>query len=231
MLGLKMEGQLFKWHAISPFCKHDTRLQIAAPLSHNVCRFVIATLNIFFLAFTGSVTPCPFCGAESGGSLVKRKANVTIPRGLIGHTLVHSKQHSPDSVWQTGRGRRMTMNHWCSAHRSQTKHKYTHTHPHTNMHTNTTDACTHIRLLSLTYPFFPICSVVFFSLPPVILWWQRQMKGFREDSRNSRRRQISLCHLLWSKIMLIASIGHSFSALPFASIPHCILPFVFLSIQ
>lgn len=60
-----------------------------------------------------------------------KKANVTIGRGLIRHSLLRSKQHSPGSVWQTGRGRRMTMNHWCSAHRSQTKHTnktYKHTH-------------------------------------------------------------------------------------------------------
>lgn len=37
------------------------------------------------------------------------------------HT-ANSKQHSADSVWQTRRGRRTTMNHWCSTRRLQTKH-------------------------------------------------------------------------------------------------------------
>lgn len=133
------------------------------------------------------------------------------------HTLVQSKQHSPDSVWQTGRGRRMTMNHWCSAHRSQTKHASMHAHQmhaHTNTHTQ---AHAHIYLLSLTHPSFPIYSVVFFSVPSLILWWQRQMEGLRGERLTNRGGEISRCLLLWSEITLIATVGLYFSgfAIPF----------------
>lgn len=49
------------------------------------------------------------------------------------HTGTQQTTLSPYSVWQTGCGRRITMNHWCSAHRSQTKlrhahNRYMHTH-------------------------------------------------------------------------------------------------------
>lgn len=155
MLGLKMEGQLFKWYAIPLFCKHDTRLQIAAPLSDNVYSFVIDTCSIFFIAFTGSVTPCPFCGTESGGSLV----------GKCDHTSRSNRTHAgtqqttlsrlslADRAWETDDDESLMLG-------TQITNK-TQAHTPTHKRAHTPDACTHTFVSSLllicSFPFATWC--------------------------------------------------------------------------
>jgi len=88
----------------------------------------------------------------------------------------------------------------------------------TQIHTHTSEACTYTHtfyLLSLTHPSFPIYSVVFFSVPSLILWWQRQMEGLRGEWLGNRGGEISLCLLVGSEITLIDAIGCCSSGLDF----------------
>lgn len=108
--------------------------------------------------------------------------------------MIHSEQHHPCSVRQTGRGRLM-VNHRCSAHKSQTKPQQIHVHTHA-----------HIYLL-LICP-FPHHGVSFF--PPrcalADFWWQRQMEDWGIAHWHSRRELIC---------MVDAVIMHVYSVLFF----------------
>ncbi len=104
-----------------------------APLSQNVFSFSsLCSILFHYLRRTCDTTCFLHCWERDG--FIGPEANVTVARGLTWHTLVQSKQHSADSVWQTGRGRRMTMNHWCRAHKSQPKHtSASQMHAHTHL--------------------------------------------------------------------------------------------------
>lgn len=111
--------------------------------------------SIFFITFTGSVTPCPFCGTESGGSLV----------GKCDHTSRFNRTHAgtqqttfsrlslADRAWETDDDESLMLG-------TQITNK-TQAHTSTHKRAHTPDACTHTFVSSLllicSFPFAAWC--------------------------------------------------------------------------
>lgn len=145
------------------------------------------------------------------GSFAGPEANVTVPWALIWHT----RWYRANSTLPTQSGRQGVGDGWRwiidARHTDHKQNTQARTRTH-QMHTRTrTHTNTH---LSLSHPSFPIYSVLFFSVPSLILWWQRQMEGLRGERLTSRGGEISRWLLLWSEITLIATVGLYFSGLP-----------------
>lgn len=165
-------------------CYHGSvnKTTIAAPFPPHVYSFVLLG-SIFFITSTGPVTPRPILQYWLPA---KRKCDHNL-RSNETHGGAQQTTLSPQSGRQgVGDGWRWIIDAQHTDHKQNTQ-----AHAHTRcMQTN-------IYVRSIPHPIY---SVVFFSVPSVIPWWQRQMEGSRGERLNSGRGEISLClSLVWNK--------------------------------